>query len=534
MPCGYRFGGFVKLRLYSAVGLCAVTTGLLAACGGSGGSVSSAASDTLIVETSFNLKTSDPGRMFEPTGLLVDRAIYDTLLTFKNGDMTKPVPDLAASYTASADAKTFTFKLRPDAVFADGAPVTASDVVFSLQRVTNLKGNPSFLMSGITVSAPDKGTVVLSSKTPNPVIPFIVPNPALGILNSKVVKAAGGSDAADADKSDKAEAALNKASAGSGPYILQSFSTASSVQLTRNPKYWGTKPKYQSIVVRNVAANVQKLDVLKQASQIAVDLSPAQAQGLTGVNVERGASPNVFFVYTNASPSVSKATSNPDFQEAVRYGIDYQGLLQLAGTGSLQAAGVVPSMFLGSLSQSQGVQRDGARAKAALAKSGLGHPTVTMSYPSDLQVNGLSFGDLAARVKQNLAEVGITVTLKPAPTQTALDTYRNGKDQMGLWYWGPDFPDPSDYLAFLPGATVGERAKWAKGADTALETMGAKAQQTTDNDARKALYEQIQQKLNVRSPFMPLIQPAQLLVSVKSVSNVHSNALWELDLSDVG
>ena len=230
---------------------------------------------------------------------------------------------------------------------------------------------------------------------------------------------------------------------------------------------------------------------------------------------------------------MSKATSNPDFQEAVRYGIDYQGLLELAGEGSLQAAGVVPSMFLGSLPQEQGVKRDVARAKAALAKSGLGKPAVSMSYPSDLQVNGLSFGDLAARVKQNLAEVGITVNLKPAPTQTALDTYRNGKEQMGLWYWGPDFPDPSDYLVFLPGATVGARAKWAKGADPALESLGAEAQQTTDDAVREKLYQQIQQRLNERSPFMPLIQPAQLLVSVKSISNVHSNALWELDLGDV-
>jgi peptide/nickel transport system substrate-binding protein len=509
-----------------------VLTGPLAACG-SGSSQSSSTGTTLIVETSFNLKTSDPGRMFEPTGLLVDRAVYDTLLTFKNGDMTRPVPDLASSYTASADAKTFTFTLRPDAVFSDGTPVTSADVAFSLRRVASLKGNPSFLMSGLTVSAPDKHTVVLHSATPNPAVPFIVPNPALGILNAKVVQAAGGTDAAGADKSDKAETALNKSSAGSGPYLLQSFSTASSVVLARNPKYWGAKPKYDSIVVRNVAANVQRLDVLKGASQIAVDLSPAQAQGLTGVDIQRGASPNVFFVYTNSSPAVSKATSNPDFQEAVRYGIDYQGLLQLAGQGSLQAAGVVPSMFLGSLAQAQGVQRDVARAKAALAKSGLGHPRVSMSYPSDLQVNGLSFGDLAARVKQNLAEVGITVDLKPAPTQTALDTYRNGKDQMGLWYWGPDFPDPSDYLVFLPGATVGQRAKWAKGADPALESLGTRAQQTTDNAVREKLYQQIQQQLNQRSPFMPLIQPAQLLVSVKSVSDVHSNALWELDLSDV-
>jgi peptide/nickel transport system substrate-binding protein len=523
----------VRLRLFAAGCVGVVTTGLLAGCGSDKPQNASADSSKLIVETSFILKTSDPGRMFEPTGLLVDRAVYDTLLTFENGDMTKPVADLAKSYTASADAKTFTFTLRPDAVFSDGTAVTSADVVFSLQRVANLKGNPSFLMSGITVSAPDKSTVVLHSQTPNPAVPFIVPNPALGIVNAKAVKAAGGTDAVGADKSDKAEATLNKTSAGSGPYVLESFSTTSSVVLKRNPKYWGTKPKYESIVVRNVAANVQKLNVLKGASQIAVDLSPAQAQGLSGVDIQRGASPNFFFVYTNSSPAVSKATSNRDFQEAVRYGIDYQGLLQLAGEGSLQAAGVVPSMFLGSLPQEQGVKRDVARAKAALAKSGLGKPTVSMSYPSDLQVNGLSFGDLAARVKQNLAEVGITVDLKPAPTQTALDTYRNGKDQMGLWYWGPDFPDPSDYLAFLPGATVGQRAKWAKGADPALESLGARAQQTTDNGAREKLYQQIQQQLNESSPFMPLIQPAQLLVSVKSVSDVHSNALWELDLGDV-
>lgn len=45
--------------------------------------------------------------------------------------MTKPVPGLASSYTTSADPKTFTLKLRPDAVLADGTPVTSSDVVFS-------------------------------------------------------------------------------------------------------------------------------------------------------------------------------------------------------------------------------------------------------------------------------------------------------------------------------------------------------------------------------------------------------------------
>ncbi|HEU5270822.1 MAG TPA: ABC transporter substrate-binding protein [Jatrophihabitans sp.] len=524
----------MRVRTLAACGAAIIATGALAACGGgSSSSKSGSTGDSLVVESSFNLKTSDPGRMFEPTGLLIDRAMYDTLLTFANGDMTKPVPDLATSYTASPDAKTYTFTLRQDAKFSDGTPVTSADVVFSLNRVANLKGNPSFLLAGLTASAPDPHTVVLTSATPNPAVPFIVPNPALGILNSKAVKAAGGTDGADADKTDKAESALNSKSEGSGPYLLSSYNAASEVVLTRNPTYWGTKPHYGKIVLRNVASNVQKLDVLKGESQIAVDLSPAQAQGMSGVNIVNGASPNLFFVFTNNSPKVSAATSNPDFQEAVRYGLDYAGLLQLAGTGSVQAAGVIPSMFLGSLPASDAVQRDLPRAKAALAKSGLGHPTVSLAYPSDLQVNGLNFGDLAARIKQNLADVGITVNLAPAPTQTALDSYRNGKEQLGLWYWGPDYPDPSDYLAFLPGQTVGLRANWAKGADPDLEAMGTQAQATTDNSARKDLYQQIQRSLNTASPFMPLIQPAQILVSAKSLTGVHSNALWELDLSDV-
>src|SRR5215475_788617 len=99
---------------------------VVAACGSSGGSASSTAtSNTLVVDTSFNLKTIDPGRMFEPTGEIIDHALYDTLLSFQGGDMKKPVPDLAESYTASPDGKTYTFKLRNNAVFSDGTPVTS-------------------------------------------------------------------------------------------------------------------------------------------------------------------------------------------------------------------------------------------------------------------------------------------------------------------------------------------------------------------------------------------------------------------------
>src|SRR5260370_25049934 len=121
----------------------------LAACGSSsssgGGGTSPAAGPSLVVENAFVLKTLDPARMFEPTGLMIDHVLYDTLLTYKGSNVSTPVPDLAASYTASADAKTYTFTLRQGAKFANGDPVTAADVVLSLTRTTNVNGTPSFL-----------------------------------------------------------------------------------------------------------------------------------------------------------------------------------------------------------------------------------------------------------------------------------------------------------------------------------------------------------------------------------------------------
>ena len=281
---------------------------------------------------------------------------------------------------------------------------------------------------------------------------------------------------------------------------------------------------------------MQKLDVLRGESQIAVDLSPTQAQGMSGVQIVNGASPNLFFVLSNDSPKVSKITSNPDFQEAVRYGIDYASLVQLAGKGAVQAAGIIPSMFLGSLPPGQAPVYDLAKAKAALAASGLGHPTVTMAYPSDLPVNGISFGDLAARVQQNLAEVGITVKLQGQSTQTALDGYRGGKEQMGLWYWGPDYPDPSDYLDFLPGELVGLRAGWVEGLPTRRWRRSATQGRRRPRRTRPAqtLYQQIQESMNTTGPFMPLIQPAQILVGANSVKNLQSNALWLVNLGELG
>jgi peptide/nickel transport system substrate-binding protein len=494
------------------------------------------ASSTLVVDKSFDLKTSDPQRQFEPTGGIIDHAVYDTLLKFIGADVSHPKPDAALSYKASPDAKTYTFTLRKGIKFTSGNPLTSADVVFSFKRLVNLKGNPSFLLAGITTAAKGPYTVVLTSKTANPAIPVLVANTSLGIVDSKTVIKNGGSDAANADKVDKAESYINSHSVGSGPYMLKSFSTSSQVVLTANPGYWGVKPKFSQVIVRNVLPATQLLDVQRGKDEIALDLSPDQSKTLGGsVKVAQTPSPNVFFLFANANPKVSSVSSNPHIQNAIRYAIDYNGLVSIAGGGAVQAAGVVPSMFLGALKPGSGDKTDVAKAKAEVAASGISNPTVSLEFPTGFSSNGLDFGVLAAKVQSDLAAVGIKVNLQGSALTTSLATYRAGTEQMGLWYWGPDYPDPNDYLAFLPGATVGLRAGWAAGANGALEALGAKAGATVSPKARGSLFQQIQHTLNASgSPIFPLLQPGQVTVGSKNLTNYPYNALYWLDVSSVG
>lgn len=488
----------------------------------------------------FHLKTADPQRAFEPTAAIVDRGIYDTLLTYRGSDVAHPVPLLARSYTVSKDAKTFVFTLRRDVRFADGTPLTSADVVFSFRRLINLKGNPSFLLAGVTVSARGKYGVVLKSATPNTALPAIVANTSLGIVNSKLVRAHGGTDATNAAKADKAEKWFNSpasAGAGSGPYVLKSYSVTSQIVLGPNTRYWGpNKPRWTTVVIRNMIAATQLINVQRGSHEVAIDLSSEQAQSIKGNNrlkVVLTPSTWVFWLFANNNPSISNVTPNKRFQNAVRYALDYRSIVDVAGPGAIQAPGIIPNMFVGSLPQANRINQNITKAKAELAASGVGDAKLTLEFPSDLTINGVPFATLAQRVQANLQAVGFNVELSGAPVGTWLQKYRDGKMAFGLSLWGPDYPDPADYLAFLPGELVGTRVGWTKGADPAVEALAAKARVTTSDKARAPIYRQIQQKLNTDGPYFPLIQPTQVFVATADLRNAVFHPLYQIDVTRV-
>ncbi len=326
-----------------------------------------------MIDNSFTIKTSDPGRAFDPTASMIDRAIYDTLFTYKGDDLAHPIPLLVSSWKASKNAETFTFQLKKNVHFANGTPLSSADVVWSLRRLVNLKGNPAFLLAGVSVSAAGKYTVVMHSKTPDTELPAILANPSTGILNSALVIAHGGSDAANAAKADTAENWLNStasAGAGSGPYTLGAYSVTSQISLQPNTSYWGAKkPAFSSVVVRNMIAPTQLLNVARDSHEIAIDLSADQAQTLKSnknLNISLQPSTWVFWLFANNNPKISAVTSNKNFQKAIRYALDYSSIVSLGGQGAIQAPGLIPSMFLGALPQSASVKQNLTKAKADL------------------------------------------------------------------------------------------------------------------------------------------------------------------------
>src|SRR5579859_2066016 len=162
---------------------------------------------TLVVGTSFDAKSLDPARGFEPTTEMVHKATYNTLVTLSDSDISQIVPDLATSWDVSPDAKVFTFHLRPGVTFQNsGNPMTSADVKWSLERAIAIKGNPSFLLDGIVkVDAPDPLTVVITKSDSDPAFIAKGSFSVFGVLDSKTVQAHGGTNAPDAATSDTAE-----------------------------------------------------------------------------------------------------------------------------------------------------------------------------------------------------------------------------------------------------------------------------------------------------------------------------------------
>ncbi|KFI52459.1 ABC transporter substrate-binding protein [Bifidobacterium biavatii] len=496
----------------------------LAACGGAEGSKNAAKSasgdsGSLVVDSDFDLITMDPARSFETATVSILRATYQSALKYVDNDMSKPQPEIC-TYEISPDNKVVTLTLNGDHYFADGKKVTVDDIVYSYQRVQGIKGNPSFYLDGVTVAKKDDKSLTLTSETPNPAIPYILPSVNLGIVEKSVVEANGGTT----DEKDGAEKYLNQHSAGSGPYQFDTVAMDSKVTLKRNDKFAGDKPKYDKIIINNVDSATELTNIKAGTTDIAMDINSDEAAKLTKdeADVSAGPSGSTTFLWFNADKQYGKAVSNVDFVNAVRKAVHYDKYVSIYGEGSEQAYGVVPNQFLGALKSSDDNKYDLDAAKALLKKSGYNNEEVQFLYSSD--------DDTATQIAQlfqsDMKDLGVNIKLVGQPTTTRLDTFRSGKFQSGLSTWGADYPDPSDYFVFAPDENIAKRAGWytTEGAKTSngwngsesadkISSLVEAARNASGEEERSKTWQDLQEAMNQGSPYVPLVVQGANVVS---------------------
>ncbi len=511
--------------------------GLIAIIAGCGSQpAQSTGGKTLVAETTFAIDSFDPARAASPTTIMVDHAIYDSLLMINPSDLSKPYPDLATSYSPNAAGTQYTFQLRHGVKFANGDPLTSADVVWSLTRDKNVgisggsPGAAAITMQTLTVTAAGPYTVIVSSAKPDPAIPVKMTSNNTGVLDSTLVEQHGGTT----NGNDKANSYLNGPSAaGSGPYVLQYVDRTTEVILKANPKYWGPKPTFDTVYVRNAPSATQRLDVQDGQAQLAIDISAVDATALNtaDVNVFPAQSDDQTFLGMNNNPAVSPLTANPNFREAIKYALDYAGIVKLAGKGSIEATGFVPQGILGSLPASNAVQQDLSKAKADLAMVGVTNPTVTIDYFNDFCTDGLCAAPFAEKIQSDLQQIGITVKLNGAPLATL---YPNkiaiGKSQIWLSVANPaDYPDPSDFLGFGPGSYQSLYFDWMTGTDPSADAQFQAASSAVTPAARASDYQALGTAINAKAIFVFIFAAGKALVTAKSVHAI-VNPYWAVDL----
>jgi peptide/nickel transport system substrate-binding protein len=510
-------------RTVLAAGLGAMALGLVAPRGGS-------AQDEpkqLVVAFADDIITNDPERAFEFYSWLLVANAYETLVGNTPDDLATPQPRLAKSWDVSDDGLTYTFHLDPEATFASGNPVTAEDVKFSHERLKNLKDAPGYYadpwVENITVIDPHTVSFTLNRPI-SYLLPLLTVMP-LVIADSKLITEQGGSSAADADQVDTATEWLNQNSAGSGPYMLKSWTPKSEMVLEKNPNYGGEAPYFDRVIMKSISDPTAQIQlVLSGEADLALDIDyDAADQFREDPNVQIIEQPTIDIVFLglNNSPDIVPELADRRVRQAIQHAIDYDGILN----GLMRGHGVRPPspIVLGVLGadESLAVQRDLDKARALLAEAGVDGFTFELAYPTK-PYGSVDPAVLAAKIQADLAEIGITVILNPVESGVFSTEYKTGDMPAVIAQRGPDWPDPSGWAEVfgLPGEEGGFYAPRFHYDNPELQALITEASTTLDVDTRIELYGEIQRMFIDDATYVPLIQPTRVFAASPDMQGV--------------
>ncbi len=387
-------------------------------------------------------------------------------------DKYTPTPELAESWQASDDGKTWTFRLRQGVKFHSGKPFTAADVVYTFKRIidpaTGSAGASTLaFLDPAGVKALDDHTVAFTTKNAVSELPVLIANKYTNIVP---------------DGAKHADLRLHED--GTGPFRQEEFTPNAPVRLLRaNADYWGGKPKAPCLRITVAQEPVTAVAAIKSGgADLLLNVDPSVIGALKD-------DASVSLLQTGASNSMTlsmftdvKPFDNGKVRQAMKLAIDRQALVDtvLLGYGEVAADNPVPLSLPASFTK-QAPPHDLARARALLAEAG---------YPDGLKVDidtaeGVpGMLRMADAVAAMLKVAGIEARTNVNPADSFWDSVWL-KRPLVTSAWSMRPPGESLAYPYRQSSTVNE-THW-KRAD--YDAILDQANGTIDPQARLALYQ---------------------------------------------
>jgi peptide/nickel transport system substrate-binding protein len=398
-----------------------------------------------------SISSLDVGRESGVLNYLVATLVQESLLSVTPaGDLE---PGLAASWK-QPDARTYVFTLRRGVVFSDGAPLTAADVVASIEEIRDPENASvlAYAFAGVeSVEATGSHEVTVRLKAPDGAFLWTVAPGCLPVSSEKFLRANRGRIGTE-----------KTLLLGTGAYRVTEFAADSHVLLESNPHWWGEKPAVSELKLTFVPDAGTRLVAMKSGE---VDGALALASDET-----KGWSSAAEVAYTADRSVVSLAfdTSkapwdDPHVRRAVAHAADREGMVEgiLQGRAEVARALVSPAMWGDLLPQEKvrtaysGIPEyafDLDRAREELAKSAHADGfTAELHFPA----SGPQVGKAALALADSLKKLGITLKVKEITLEAWVNELGSGKQPLQfLWYF-PVTGDPAELAdAYLNAAAT--------------------------------------------------------------------------------
>jgi peptide/nickel transport system substrate-binding protein len=470
--------------------------------------------ETLVVVTESGQNSLDPqGLGVNQAGFGISWNVYDRLIGFgtrtledgnRSFDFATLVPELAAQWQFAADGNSVTFFLRRDAIFHDGAPVTARDVKWSLDRAVSNPAPASQMRAG-SLQKPEQ-FVVVDDHTIR--VDFLdhsrLTMPDLAVIQPAIFNSALCLKHATADD-PWAMAWTRTNAAGSGAFSVESWTPRQETVLVRNETWvCGKRPAFGRIVVREIPSAGNRRAMLQRGdADISFDLPPRDYAELSRdrkFSILGVPAPNTF-------QYIGMNTRKPPFddvrvRQAVAWALPYEKIFATALQGRARKLfnGAANS---GDLSWPQPFfyHTDFDRARALLGQAGLAGGFAT-SLSFDL---GTATVDepIALFVQEALGGIGIKADITRLPPGQLRGAIARRDPPFYLFSFGAWFDTVDYFFSLLYDGALTSPSNGAAFENPAVHEAIADARKNLDPQAIRTMISTAMQDV----PYIPLVQP---------------------------